>query len=142
MRRIRLKVFRRICWKHEILPKIKSATNALIIIYKNFSEQKNSRRNSNGQILLIAVLIVAVWLKPQMKIIELMLQTIFFKSTIIDVWRALIKPWPVLTHVITKLFPDGGPYHIGTCSANQWTGLYMIGTSVMKEFKVSQSMNR
>ena len=32
-----------------------------------------------------------------------------------------------------------GPYHIETspviCSANQWTGFYMIGTSVMKELK-------
>ena len=31
----------------------------------------------------------------------------------------------------------GSPYHIETspliCSANQWTGFYMIGTSVMKE---------
>ena len=34
------------------------------------------------------------------------------------------------------LFHDGGPYHIETssltCTANQWTGFYMIGTSVMK----------
>ena len=39
-RRIRLKVFRRICWKHGILLKIKSATDALVIIYRNFSQQK------------------------------------------------------------------------------------------------------
>ena len=30
-----------------------------------------------------------------------------------------------------------GPYHIGTssmiCKANQWTGVYITGTSVMKE---------
>ena len=36
-----------------------------------------------------------------------------------------------------KLFHDGGFYHIETspltCKANQWTGFYMIGTSVMKE---------
>ena len=36
-----------------------------------------------------------------------------------------------------QLFHDGGSYHIETspfiCSANQWTGFYMIGTSVMKE---------
>ena len=36
-----------------------------------------------------------------------------------------------------QLFHDGGPYHIGTspliCSANQWTGFYMKGTSVIKE---------
>ena len=38
---------------------------------------------------------------------------------------------------IRLLFHDGGPYHIETspliCRANQCTGLYMIGTSVMKE---------
>ena len=38
------------------------------------------------------------------------------------------------------LFRDKGPYHIETspliCRANQWTGFYMIGTSVMKELKV------
>ena len=37
-------------------------------------------------------------------------------------------------------FHDGGPYHIETSSlirnANQWTGFYMIGTSIMKEFKL------
>ena len=31
---------------------------------------------------------------------------------------------------------NGGPYHIETisfiCSANQWTGFFMVGTSVMK----------
>ena len=35
------------------------------------------------------------------------------------------------------LFHDGGRYHIETspsiCSANQWTGFYMIMASVMKE---------
>ena len=33
----------------------------------------------------------------------------------------------------------GGPYHIDTspliCTANQWTGLHMIRTFVMKELK-------
>ena len=32
---------------------------------------------------------------------------------------------------------DSGPYHIETspliCTANQWTGFYMIGTSVMRK---------
>ena len=41
---------------------------------------------------------------------------------------------------ILSLFYDGGPYHIETspliCTANQWTGLYMVGTSVMKELNV------
>ena len=35
------------------------------------------------------------------------------------------------------LFHDGGPYHIETspliCIANEWTGFYMIGTTIMKE---------
>ena len=34
-------------------------------------------------------------------------------------------------------FTDWGPYHIETspliCTTNQWTGFYMIETSVMKE---------
>ena len=38
---------------------------------------------------------------------------------------------------MSKLYHDGGPYHIETspltCHANQSTGFYMIGTSVMKE---------
>ena len=38
------------------------------------------------------------------------------------------------------LLQDGGPYHIETCPsisrASQWTGLYMIGTSVMKELEL------
>ena len=39
-----------------------------------------------------------------------------------------------------KLFHDGGPCHVETCllicSANQWTGFYMIGTSITKELSV------
>ena len=39
----------------------------------------------------------------------------------------------------TKLFQDRGPYHIETspliCCVNQWTGLYMIKTTVMEELK-------
>ena len=38
---------------------------------------------------------------------------------------------------ICQLFHDGGPYHIETspliCSANQWTGFCMKGTSIMKQ---------
>ena len=37
----------------------------------------------------------------------------------------------------SKLFHAGDPYHIETspfiCRANQWTGFYVIGTSVMEE---------
>ena len=40
---------------------------------------------------------------------------------------------------LNYLFHDGGPYHIEISplisSANQWTGFYMIMTSVMKELK-------
>ena len=39
-----------------------------------------------------------------------------------------------------QLFNDGGLYHIEPspliCSANQWTGLYMITASVLKRLKV------
>ena len=38
----------------------------------------------------------------------------------------------------SQLFHGEGLYHIETspliCKSNQWTGLYMIGISVMKEF--------
>ena len=41
------------------------------------------------------------------------------------------------------LFYDESPYHIETnlliCSVNQWTGFYMIGTSVTKELKNEKS---
>ena len=42
----------------------------------------------------------------------------------------------------TQVYPshDGGHYHIETspliCSANQWTGFYMITASVMKGLRV------
>ena len=44
-----------------------------------------------------------------------------------------------------KLFHDRGRYHIETnlliCSANQWTGFYMITASAMKEFIISSFLN-
>ena len=44
-----------------------------------------------------------------------------------------------------QLFHDGGGYHIEKspliCTANQWTGFYMIGTSVKKELKVTLFKN-
>ena len=51
-----------------------------------------------------------------------------------------IFPLVATFYIITiQLFHDGGPYHTETslliCSANQWTGFYIIGTSVMKELK-------
>ena len=43
----------------------------------------------------------------------------------------------ILYIYIWKLFYDGVPYHMETCllicSANQWTGFYMIGAYIMKE---------
>ena len=40
------------------------------------------------------------------------------------------------------LFHDGCPYHIETssiiCSANQWTGLHLIETSIMKQSNFGQ----
>ena len=41
----------------------------------------------------------------------------------------------------SQQFHEGGPQHIETnpliCSANEWTGFYMIGTSVIKELKLA-----
>ena len=43
------------------------------------------------------------------------------------------------SHALKKLFHDGGSYHIETspliCSAYQWTGFFMIWTSVMNKLK-------
>ena len=43
-----------------------------------------------------------------------------------------------------KIFHYGGPYHIETspliCRANQWTGFYMIRTSVMKELNFERQI--
>ena len=42
------------------------------------------------------------------------------------------------------LFHDGGPYHIETsiliCSANKWTGFYMIGTPVVERVNFSDTL--
>ena len=42
--------------------------------------------------------------------------------------------------MVDWLFYDEGRYHIGTspliCRVNQWTGFFMIGTSVMKELTI------
>ena len=42
-----------------------------------------------------------------------------------------------LETIPNQLFHDGGPYHIETspltCGANQWTGFYIIGISVLKD---------
>ena len=44
-----------------------------------------------------------------------------------------------ITKQNVKLFHGGGLYHIETspliCSANEWTGFYMIETSAKKELK-------
>ena len=57
------------------------------------------------------------------------------KSTITDVWRALITPLTFLTHAINKLFHDGGPNHIKTSPSKSMDWLLYnrvphIGTQV------------
>ena len=56
--------------KNGILLKIKSATDALIIICTNFSEKKKFVKDSDRQILLLVVLMVELWLKLQIEIID------------------------------------------------------------------------
>ena len=55
-------------------------------------------------------------------------------------WIQLQQLTKCAKYVLSQLFHDGDPYHRETrpliCSRNQWTGSYMIGTSVMKELKV------
>ena len=78
------------------------------------------------------------------------------KSKILNVFRHLLTIWRLnnfvkvvfyyftsvakgLIKIYYQLFHDEGPYHIETsplsCRVNQWTGFYMIRTSVMKELK-------
>ena len=63
---------------------------------------------------------------PQRKVIE-----VPFYLISIDMWSTFI----------VYLFHEEGHFHIGTspliCRANQWTGFYMIQTSVMKELMSS-----
>ena len=51
----------------------------------------------------------------------------------------------VIIFAFLKLFHDEGSYHIETspliCSANQWTGFYMIWTSVIKELTLGKTQN-
>ena len=46
----------------------------------------------------------------------------------------------------SKLFHEGGLFHIETslliCSANQWTGFYMIDTCIMKELTTGHKKTR
>ena len=48
-----------------------------------------------------------------------------------------------VTTILAQLFHEGGRYYIETspliCSANQWTGFYMITASVMKELMQFQA---
>ena len=48
------------------------------------------------------------------------------------------KSFRLFDEILHQHFNDGSPYHKETstfiCEANQWTGAYMIGNSVMKEF--------
>ena len=71
--------------------------------------------------------------------------TIFAKLSILDVWQGSgfkHKGENIIYRknkfsLWFKSFIDVGLYHIETspliCRANEWTGFYMIGTSVMKE---------
>ena len=51
----------------------------------------------------------------------------------------LEKPFTLLQFIFYCFFNDGGPYHIETgpsiFAANQWTGFYMVGTSIMQELR-------
>ena len=59
-------------------------------------------------------------------------------QTTIDVrkLKAILNQMENIWQLLT-FFHFGGPYHVETsplnCSANQWTGFYMIGTYIMKE---------
>ena len=48
-----------------------------------------------------------------------------------------------ISAIILEFFHDGGPYHIETstliCKTNQWTGFYMIGTSIVKELNCKKN---
>ena len=83
--------------------------------------------------------------------------TFFIKQSNLDFWQGSEHAYAqqmftfcvtvevsILTNTIRKLFHDGGPYHIETspltCSANQWTGFYMIRTSVMEELNEVQNL--
>ena len=50
----------------------------------------------------------------------------------------------VIIFAFLKLFHDEGSYHIETspliCSANQWTGFYMIWISVIKELTLGKTL--
>ena len=59
------------------------------------------------------------------------------QSLIHDSTHKSLGCWQIA--LVFQLFHDGGRYHIESsrliCSANQWTGFYMISASVMKELK-------
>ena len=54
--------------------------------------------------------------------------------------RLLYRPLNYLANKNEHVFHEGGSYHIENslliCFENQWTGFYMIGTSVMKKLKL------
>ena len=66
-----------------------------------------------------------------------------YKSLIISCKISMITVISIETTnelTIHWLFHNGGPFHVETsplsCSANQWTGFYMIGTSIMTELSI------
>ena len=62
----------------------------------------------------------------------------YFIISLFDVNKWLYDKY---TQLAPSPFLDGGRYHIETnpliCGANQWTGFYMITTSVMKGLKLT-----
>ena len=72
---------------------------------------------------------------------------VFLKTTLfgkkwndIFIWLGSVLLHKFYLHTFTLTLHDGGRYHIETspliCSANQWTGFYMITASVMKGLSI------
>ena len=84
-----------------------------------------------GCCYLCKILLVALY-----KILLLLLHTIF---------QGIRSYYFLQTICLLILIPDGDSHHMEVspliCRAKQWTGFYMIGTSVMKELKFSKIIN-
>ena len=100
-----------------------------------------SRKNDSPEILVCLYSIFWVTWRNKVLLIK---HLIFGNYTKIRIkvsfkLKTGISHFIVLLIFSVYLFQDVGLYHIETspliCSANQWTGFYIIGTSVMKEFK-------
>ena len=73
---------------------------------------------------------LSTWLIP--------VKTLFFAIKIGFTYLTVLK---FLSKKDWRVFHDGGDCHVETspliCSANHWTGFYMIGTSVTKELSIA-----